>query len=42
MMQMSEDLKSWLRDEISRQLAGMAEKNQSVEDTVQKNDGKKN
>ena len=42
MMQMSEDLKSWLRDEISRQLAGMAEKNQSVEYTVQKNDGKKN
>ena len=42
MMQMSEDLKSWLRAEVSRQLAGMVEKPQAVENTVQKNDAKQN
>lgn len=42
MMQLSEDLKSWLRAEVSRQLAGIAEKNQAVEDIIQKNSAKKN
>lgn len=42
MMQMSEDLKSWLRAEVSHQLAGITEKNQAVEDIIQKNTAKKN
>lgn len=41
MMQMSEDLKSWLRAEVSHQLAGITEKNQAVEDIIQKNIAKK-
>ena len=42
MMQMSEDLKSWLRAEVSHQLAGITEKNQAVEDIIQRNIAKKN
>jgi hypothetical protein len=41
MMQISEDLKSWLRAEVSQQLAGITDKNQAVEDIVQENMTKK-
>ncbi|MEN2752387.1 hypothetical protein AAIR29_12180 [Psychrobacter sp. FBL11] len=41
MMQISEDLKSWLRAEVGQQLAGITEKNQAVEDIVQENMAKK-
>ena len=41
MMQISEDLKSWLRAEVSQQLAGITDKNQAVEDIIQENMAKK-